>query len=243
MDTFNRHFNPAVADAALAVLNAAGYRVYVLDKTGQDSGDVSPLCCGRTYFANGMIEQARQEAQRLLAALSPHLQANRTIIGLEPSCILSLRDEYLTLGLGEAARQLAGKVLLFEEFIAREQTAKRWTLKFKSLGKQKLLVHGHCHQKAVGAIKSMRKVLRLIPELDSAQIEASCCGMAGQFGLESEHVEYAKQMAEQDLYPALAAEPEASIVANGFSCQQQIINGGYAKPRHIAQVLYAALDN
>ncbi|OQK15613.1 ferredoxin [Methyloprofundus sedimenti] len=242
VDTFNRHFNPAVADAAVAVLKAAGYPVYVLDKAQHDLVDNRPLCCGRTYFANGMIEQARQEARRLLAALTPHLEANRTIIGLEPSCILSLRDEYLTLGLGESARQLAGKVLLFEEFIAREQTAKHWTLKFKSLGDQKMLVHGHCHQKAMGATKSMRKVLKLIPELNSAQIEASCCGMAGQFGLEAEHVEHAKQMAEQGLYPAIRAEAEARVIANGFSCQQQIVNGGFAKPLHIAEVLYAALD-
>ena len=93
----------------------------------------------------------------------------------------------------------------------------------------------------VGATKAMRKVLKLIPELDAQPIESSCCGMAGQFGLESEHAEHARQMAEQGLYPALQAEPEAAVIANGFSCQQQILNGGYAKPLHIAEVLYAAL--
>lgn len=113
----------------------------------------------------------------------PHLEAGRLIIGLEPSCILSLRDEYLSLNLGEPAKQLAAKVMLLEEFIAREATAKRWTLQFTASANAKILVHGHCHQKAVGAIKAMRKVLKLIPELDSQQIEASYCGMAGQFGL------------------------------------------------------------
>lgn len=239
VDTFNRHFNPAAAEAAVSVLTAAGYRVHLLE---QDQGSKRALCCGRTYFANGMIEQARQEARRLLQALTPHLEAGRMIIGLEPSCILSLRDEYLTLGLGDQARQLAAKTLLFEEFIAKEHTAKRWRLKFNALGNQKMLVHGHCHQKAVGATKAMRKVLRLIPELNSSLIESSCCGMAGQFGLESEHVAYSRKMAQQGLYPALQAEPEAAVVANGFSCQQQIVNGGYAKPMHIAEVLYAALD-
>lgn len=242
VDTFNRHFNPGVADAAFEVLVTAGYRVHVLGAQTQDGAAQPALCCGRTYFANGMIEQAKREARRLLQALSPHLEAGRWIIGLEPSCILSLRDEYLSLGLGEQARELASKVLLFEEFIAREQTSNHWTLKFKALAGEKLLVHGHCHQKAVGATKAMRKVLKLIPALDSAQIESSCCGMAGQFGLESEHAEFSRQMAEQGLYPALRAEPGAAVVANGFSCQQQIRNGGFAKPRHIAEVLYAALD-
>jgi glycerol-3-phosphate dehydrogenase subunit C len=241
IDTFNRHFNPAVAEAAVSVLAAAGYRIHLLAEGAHADAAKRPLCCGRTYFANGMIAEARQEARRLLQALAPHLEAERWIIGLEPSCILSLRDEYLSMGLGEQARQLAAKVVLLEEFIAREQTAKRWTLTFNALGRQKLLIHGHCHQKAVGATKAMRKVLKLIPELDSEQIESSCCGMAGQFGLESEHAGVSREMAEQGLFPALRAEPDATVVANGFSCQQQILNGGYAKPLHIAEILYAAL--
>ena len=242
VDTFNRHFNPGVAEAAYSVLSAAGYQVRILGEEDSTSRSKSPLCCGRTYFANGMINQARRESERLLAALMPHLEAGRWIVGLEPSCILSLRDEYLSLNLGEPAKQLAAKVLLLEEFIAREATAKRWTLRFPALADAKILVHGHCHQKAVGATKAMRKVLKLIPELDSQPIEASCCGMAGQFGLESEHTGYSLQMAEQGLYPALRAEPETVVIANGFSCQQQILNGGFRKPRHIAEVLYAALD-
>ena len=242
VDTFNRHFNPGVAQAAYSVLSTAGYRVWILGEEESMSGSKSPLCCGRTYFANGMIDQARREAKRLLTVLMPHLEAGRWIVGLEPSCILSLRDEYLSLSLGEPARQLAEKVLLLEEFIAREATAKRWPLQFTALADAKILVHGHCHQKAVGATKAMRKVLKLIPALDSQPIEASCCGMAGQFGLESEHVDYSRQMAEQGLYPALRAEPQTMVIANGFSCQQQILNGGFRKPRHLAEVLYAAID-
>ncbi|MGR9117462.1 MAG: (Fe-S)-binding protein [Gammaproteobacteria bacterium] len=238
VDTFNRHFNPAVAEAALAVLRAAGYTVQV-----PAVHDKQPLCCGRTYFANGMIDQARAEARRLLRALTPHLEAGRLIIGLEPSCILSLRDEYLSLGLGEPAKRLAEKVLLLEEFIAKEHTAKRWSLSFDALDGRKMLVHGHCHQKAVGATKAMRKVLKLIPGLDAESIESSCCGMAGPFGLESEHAAFSRQMAEQGLYPALRDEPDAAVIANGFSCQQQILHGGYTKPMHIAEVLYAALAN
>ena len=243
VDTFNRHFNPDVAKAALTVLETAGYRVHLPDQEAIRQTRNQPLCCGRTYFANGMIAEARREARRLLQALTPHLEAGRCIIGLEPSCILSLRDEYLHLDLGEQAGRLAAKVLLFEEFIAKEQTAGRWSLKFNAFDGGKVLVHGHCHQKAVGATKAMRKVLKMIPELDSQPIEASCCGMAGQFGLESEHAEISRQMAELGLYPSLRAEPGAAVIANGFSCQQQIRNGGYAKPLHLAEVLYEALGN
>ncbi len=242
VDTFNRYFNPAVAEAAIAVLSKAGYRVHILQAVDDTTKSARPLCCGRTYFNNGMIDKARGEAQRLLQALTPHLQAGRVVIGLEPSCILSLRDEHLKLGLGEKSHQLASKVLLFEEFIGKEITAKRWFVKFNPLENSKLLVHGHCHQKAVGATKAMRKVLKQIPELDSTPIESTCCGMAGQFGLESEHAKHAREMAEQGLFPALRDEPEAAVLANGFSCQQQICNAGFKPPRHIAELLYAALD-
>lgn len=242
VDTFNRYFNPSAAEAAYALLSAAGYRVRLLEQDDALDKNDRPLCCGRTYFANGMIAAARREAERTLQALAPHLQAGRWVVGLEPSCILSMRDEFLTLGLGEAAKQLAAKALLFEEFVAKEQMAKRWPLQFKALQGQKVLVHGHCHQKAVGATKAMRKVLKLIPELQSEQIEASCCGMAGQFGIEAEHAEFSRQMAELGLYSALRSQPDAAVIANGFSCQQQIVNGGFAKPQHIAEVLYAALD-
>lgn len=235
VDTFNRHFSPTVAEAAVSLLNAAGYTVQI---AGLDQS--TPLCCGRTYFANGMIDRARNEAARLLQALQPHIDAGRWIIGLEPSCILSLRDEYLKLGLGETAAKLAEHVLLLEEFIAREQTAKRWPLAFKA-DRERVLVHGHCHQKAVGAMKAMRKVLKTVDGLDFELIESSCCGMAGHFGLETEHYANSQAMAELTLFPALRAEPQAAIVANGFSCQQQIYNGGFCKPQHIAAFLYAAV--
>lgn len=238
VDTFTRSFNSIVAEAAINLLNAAGYKVHIAGL--QEGHHAKPLCCGRTYFANGMIEQARGEASRLLQALQPHIDADRWIIGLEPSCILSLRDEYLKLGLGETANRLAERVLLLEEFIAREQAANRWTLKFRT-GHKRVRVHGHCHQKAVGAMKAMRKVLKSVEGLDFELIESSCCGMAGSFGLETEHYAISQAMAEQALFPALRAEPQAGIVANGFSCQQQICNGGFGKPQHIAEILNAAV--
>ncbi|MGY6277022.1 (Fe-S)-binding protein [Methylomonas sp. MgM2] len=237
VDTFNFYFNPQAAQAARRLLQAAGYRVQV---AGPSAGDPSkrPLCCGRTYFSNGHIDRAKAEAKRMLAAMSAHIESGDPIVGLEPSCILSLRDEYLTLGLGEPAKKLAEKVLLLEEFIVKEQTAKRWTLPFHALPEQKrVLLHGHCHQKAVGAIKSVRKLLKQVPDLDFELIESSCCGMAGNFGVESEHYQHSQAMAELALFPALRAEPDAVIVSNGFSCQQQIDNGGFGKPLHLAEVL------
>lgn len=240
VDTFNYYFNPGAATAAEDLLRAAGYEVMIAGPRAYDDSK-RPLCCGRTYFSNGQIDKARKEAQRLVKALSAHVEAGHNIIGLEPSCILSLRDEYLALGLGDSAKKLADKVLLLEEFIVKEQNAKRWNLQFHALPEvRRLLLHGHCHQKAVGAIKAVRKLLKQIPELDFELIESSCCGMAGNFGVEAEHYQHSQAMAELALFPALRSEPDALIVSNGFSCQQQIDNGGFGKPLHLAEVLCLA---
>lgn len=241
VDTFNFYFNPAAAEAARALLQRGGYTVHIAAPAAGDASQ-RPLCCGRTYFSNGMIERARAEAQRMLAALAEHLAAGRTGIGLEPSCILSLRDEYRKLGLGEPARKLAEKALLLEEFIVREQAAGRWQLKFQAVPEvSRVLLHGHCHQKAVGSIKSVRKLLKQIPALSFELIESSCCGMAGNFGVEAEHYAHGQAMAELALFPALRAVPCAVLVSNGFSCQQQIGNGGFQKPLHLAELLAQAL--
>jgi len=164
------------------------------------------------------------------------------VIGLEPACLLAVRDDYRSLGLGEEAEQVAAQSLLLEEFIAREHQAGRFRLKFKSLDKP-VMVHGHCHQKAVGAMKSMRKVLKLIPELQFELVESSCCGMAGSFGIEKEHTAMAMQMAEQSLLPTLRDNPDAAVVANGFSCQHQIREGCIHQPVHIAVLLQQAMTN
>jgi Fe-S oxidoreductase len=241
VDTYARHFAPEVAEAAEAVLAAAGYRVQVLVPVPDDAEPDRALCCGRTYLSLGQIESARREAARMLAALRPALAAGTPVVGLEPSCILSLRDEHLRLGLGPEANVLAKQVWLFEEFIAREADRKRFSLDFKPLPRR-TLVHGHCHQKAVGAMKSLRKVLRLVPELEFEFIESSCCGMAGNFGLEAEHAAISLQMAEAELLPAIrAAAPDTELLANGFSCRHQIEEGSGRRPRHVALLLREAL--
>jgi len=241
VDTFALHFEPEIAAAAHQVLTVAGYNVITLRAQPQDEPDRA-LCCGRTYLSLGQVEEARHEARRLHSALRPALAAGIPVVGLEPSCILSLRDDHLKLGLGEEAVALAKQVYLLEEFIAREHDRKRFTLEFKPLPRGKTLVHGHCHQKAVGAMKSLRKVLRLIPEFEFEFIEASCCGMAGSFGLEAEHADISMQMAGIDLLPALHAAPDATILANGFSCRHQIREGADRQPVHVALLLRDALN-
>jgi len=240
IDTFTNHFAPENAEAAVAVLTRAGYRVL----TTQTNADrTRPLCCGRTLIAHGLVEKARKEARRMLSVLLPHVEAGRPIIGLEPACLLAIRDDYKFLGLGEAATKVASQAILFEEFIAKEITAKRFDLIFKPLTsvEQPLLVHGHCHQKAVGAMKSLRKVLKLIPQLKFEFIESTCCGMAGSFGLEKEHAEVAMQMAEQSLLPTLRQQPQAQILANGFSCRHQIKEGVERDAKHLALLLQEAM--
>ncbi|HEX5363128.1 MAG TPA: (Fe-S)-binding protein [Gallionella sp.] len=241
VDTFAMHFEPQIAEAAHEVLTAAGYHVTILRAAADDEPERA-LCCGRTYLSLGQVDAARGEARRLQQALRPALAAGTPIVGLEPSCILSLRDDHLKLGLGDEAIALSKQVYLFEEFIAREHDRKRFILALKPITRGRTLVHGHCHQKAVGAMKSLRKVLRLIPEFDFEFIEASCCGMAGSFGLEAEHADISMRMAELDLLPALRAEPEATILANGFSCRHQIREGLARQPVHVALLLREALD-
>ncbi len=241
VDTFTHHFEPEIAEAALAVLQAGGYAVQVARPATSDPEPTRPLCCGRTYLVQGMVDEARAEVRRLVDVLLPHVQAGRAVVGLEASCVVNLREDGQALGLGDPVATVGDKILLFEEFLARENMAKRLSLPLRPLQETETLVHGHCHQKAVGAMKAMRRVLKLIPGHDFSMIEAGCCGMAGSFGLEAEHAEMASAMAERDLMPALRDKPKAQIIANGFSCRQQMCLHGDTRSRHLAILLREAL--
>ncbi len=237
VDTFSNHLDPQIAQAALDVLQSAGYTVHI----AQPAEDERMLCCGRTFHSSGLIAEARAEATRLLDALTPFAERGVPIIGLEPSCLLMLRDEYHSLGLGKRVSKVANAAVLLEEFLAREHDAKRLQIAFKPL-KKKVLVHGHCHQKAFGAMPAMAKVLGLVPDLQVAFIEASCCGMAGSFGIEAEHYEVSMQMGELSLLPTVrAADADTLLVANGTSCRHQIRDGAARESQHLAQVLQRAL--
>jgi FAD/FMN-containing dehydrogenase/Fe-S oxidoreductase len=230
VDTFNGHFDSENARAAVRVLQAAGYAVHVPQRAH------SQHCCGRTYLAAGMVGEAKTKLAALVDALLPLAQAGVAIVGLEPSCLLTLRDEALVMGLGDRAQAVAGQALLFEEFIAREAKAGRFALKLKAIDKP-LLVHGHCHQKAFGAVSPVLDVLRLIPGARPELIESSCCGMAGSFGYEAKHYDVSMQMAELSLLPAVRAKPDAIVVADGTSCRHQIADGSGRQAEHVALLL------
>ena len=240
-DTFSTHFEPAIAQAATAILVQAGYGVRPVLPASGDPEPQRGLCCGRTYLTHGMVEQARYEGKRTLAALRPAIDGQIPIIGLEPSCLLSLRDELYCLGLGAEVGALGKQLYLLEEFLVREQSRGAIQLRFHP-ATAPVLVHGHCHQKAFGATKALRKVLGWIPGLQYDLIESSCCGMAGSFGLEAEHYAPSQAMAELALLPTVRqAAAEMRILANGFSCRHQIKNGSGRTAQHVAILLHQSL--
>ena len=227
-DTFNNWFEPEVLEAAFKVLEATGHQVHV---AAAASGPA--LCCGRTYLTSGMMEEARAEARRTLEALSPYLDANVAIVGLEPSCLFTFRDEYPVLLPGDARVKALAGAMLVDEYLARELAAGRIEIpwaeepgsgpKRVNRGLTPILVHGHCHQKAFGAFDSTLALLRTMPGAKVEPIESSCCGMAGSFG--HEHYDVSMKMAEATLMPAVRAAPGAAIAATGTSCRQQIAHG------------------
>ncbi|WP_395709523.1 FAD-binding and (Fe-S)-binding domain-containing protein [Reyranella sp.] len=237
-DTFSNNFEPHILHAARRVLTAAGHRVAVAWPTL----GAPALCCGRTYLATGQVEKAKAEARRLLNALNPFVARGVPIIGLEPSCLFTLRDEFLAFGLGDEARAVADNAFLFEEFLVREKKAGRLALELKALPFKTSLLHGHCHQKAFGAMGAVQEALALVPELAVSVVESSCCGMAGSFGYEAEHFETSVAMAELSLLPAVRkAGDDALIVADGTSCRHQIADGSNRQAVHVAEVLAEAL--
>jgi Fe-S oxidoreductase len=226
VDTFNRYFEPENARAALKVLQAAGNRVYA----------PQGLCCGRTFLSVGLVDEAKREARKLLAALAPFAERAIPVVGLEPSCLLSLRDEFSVLLPGTEA--LAKNAFLFEEFLARNPGR----LTFKETNRQ-VLLHGHCHQKAFDAMPAVEKVLRSIPGIGLRTIQASCCGMAGSFGYEAEHYDVSMKMAEASVLPEVRKSPDAIVIADGTSCRHQIADGTGRAAWHVARVLEAALSD
>ncbi|CAN7323012.1 FAD-binding and (Fe-S)-binding domain-containing protein [Polaromonas sp. LjRoot131] len=241
VDTFNGYFESENALAALQVLQAAGYTVHVAAKTVADG---KSLCCGRTYLASGMVDKAKAKAREVVGALLPFAERGIAIVGLEPSCLLTLRDEMLVMGLGEAAQAISDHALLLEEFLAREAAdGKLEMLKVRlKPSAQPILLHGHCHQKAFGAVSPILDVLKLIPGAKPELIESSCCGMAGSFGYEAGHYEVSMQMAELSLLPAVRKQPDAIVVADGTSCRHQIKDGAQREAIHVAVLLARQLQ-
>ncbi|MGH7047571.1 MAG: FAD-binding and (Fe-S)-binding domain-containing protein [Stellaceae bacterium] len=232
-DTFNRYFEPANVRAAERVLQRAGYRVI-----DPDPARGRPLCCGRTFLAAGLVDKARVEARRMIEALATHLAAGTPIVGLEPSCLLTLRDEFPVLLPDAATRALAGHAQLFEEFVEAERSAGRFDLALKPMPGRTALLHGHCHQKAFATVGAAVKALRMIPELTVETFDSTCCGMAGAFGYEAEHYSMSLEIGELGVLPKMrAAAPDTILAACGTSCRHQIADALGREARHLVRIL------
>lgn len=248
VDTFSNYFEgpgrdfPGTsAEAAAIVLHKAGYNVDIIGgATGQ-----RPLCCGRTFLATGMVDEAKKEARRTIAALRPYVERGVPVIGLEPSCLLTLRDEFKSMLPGEETDDLAKHAFLLEEFLVAEKKSGRFDpaqLDLKPLDSTEALLHGHCHQKAFGAMSAVEEVMSWVPDLKVTTVESSCCGMAGAFGYEAEHHEMSMKMGELSLLPAVRnADAKTMIVADGTSCRHQIADGAQREAIHVAVVLAQAM--
>ncbi|MCH2395399.1 (Fe-S)-binding protein, partial [Oceanibaculum sp.] len=178
----------------------------------------------------------------MLDALKPYIEAGVPVLGLEPSCLFTLRDEFRSMHPGAESGALAERAMLLEEFLAVEARAGRLKLELKPITASKALLHGHCHQKAFAAMPAVQQVLKLVPGLAVETIDSSCCGMAGAFGYEAEHYEVSMKMAEASLLPAIRkAEPGVILVADGTSCRHQIHDGASREAVHVVRVLEMAL--
>jgi Fe-S oxidoreductase len=252
-DTFNAYFEDENLQAALKVLKAAGYRVHIPNKTqskSQSNGQTKAInqgntcskefCCGRTYLAAGMVDKAKETLGELVDHLAPYADKHIPIIGLEPSCLFTLKDEALVMGFGERAVSVSKQAQLLEEFLASEAKAGKLQLSLRTADKS-VLFHGHCHQKSFAAVTPAMELLKLIPNAEPKLIESSCCGMAGSFGYEAEHIEVSKQMAEASLLPSIRKSPDCWVVADGTSCRHQIADGTQREAVHIAIILAAHL--
>jgi FAD/FMN-containing dehydrogenase/Fe-S oxidoreductase len=227
-DTFTTWNQPAIGEAATRLLERAGYRVVLVDKR----------CCGRPLISKGMLDEAREHARVNVERLAPYAARGVAIVGLEPSCLLTLRDETVDLVRTDAARAVAAQSLLLEEFLLRERP-RGLALPWSARGRRALL-HGHCHQKAlVGTAPTVAALAWAGFEV--AEVDAGCCGMAGSFGFEREHYDLSVRLGERRLAPAVrAASADTEVVAAGISCRQQIEHLTGRRAKHPAEVLWAA---
>lgn len=239
-DTFNRYFEPDNLRAANAVLRRAGMKVaHAVPLTG-----TRPLCCGRTFLSAGLTDKAADEMQRTIDAVRPVLERGGYVVGLEPSCLLTFRDEAPALLGSEWNEELGSRIVLFEELIARKYAEGSLQLELSPLPVSRALLHGHCHQKAFNVLTPVQQTLALIPGLEVELIQTSCCGMAGAFGYQAETYEVSRAMGELTLMPRIRdAASDTIVVADGTSCRHQIADMTGRGAVHVAQVLRAASND
>jgi FAD/FMN-containing dehydrogenase/Fe-S oxidoreductase len=235
-DTFNTYFEPENLRAAVDVLAAAGCRV----QTAAPHGGGRPICCGRTFLAAGMVDEARAEARRFTTAALPHVRAGAAIVGLEPSCLFSLKDEFQTMGLSAEAGEIGAAAHLLSQFLLNHRSETGST-PLKAVDRH-VHVHGHCHQKSFGSFQPEIELLNSIPKLKVTTLESSCCGMAGAFGYNQDTYDVSLKMAELNLLPSVRKARDTDIIAAcGFSCRHQIKDGAGRTATHPVHILRDAL--
>jgi Fe-S oxidoreductase len=228
-DTFVTYTTPEIGRAAVQLLEAAGYQVVLVERK----------CCGRPLISKGMLTEARDNAAWNVERLHPYAARGVAIVGLEPSCLLTMRDEWVDLLRTDEARTVAAQSALLEQFLLRER-ARGLSLPWAAHGREALL-HGHCHQKAMVGTGPTVDVLRWAGYKVS-EVDSGCCGMAGSFGFEREHYDISVQLGNRRLAPAVKAAPAATeVVAPGISCRQQIQHLAGRRAKHPAEVLWEAL--
>ena len=230
-DTFTNYNHPELGRAAVKVLERLGYSVVV----------PSMACCGRPMLSAGMIDRARANAAANVDAVYPFVEQGARVVGLEPSCLLTFRDDYKDLLEGDRrVSSIADASMLIEELVAEAMADGSDLGPTSEPGK--VLFHGHCHQKALVGTGAAMDVLRSLPGCDAEEIESGCCGMAGSFGMEKEHYDVSMRIGEQGLFgPIRAAEDDVTVVSEGVSCRQQIADGTGANAKHLVEVLADAI--
>ena len=230
VDTFTEYYYPAIGQAAVRLLEAAGCEVVLAPNR----------CCGRPMISNGLLREARALAQANTQRLHPHAEAGIPIVGLEPSCTVTLKDEHPDLVPGQAADQVARQTFMIEEFLVHlHEHGIRLPL---APQQRRVLLHGHCHQKAMVGTQPSLAALRWLPGATVQEVDSGCCGMAGSFGYEAEHYAVSLAMGERALFKAVRGlPPDAWIVAAGASCRQQILHGTGRRAMHLVEVLASAL--
>ena len=230
-DTYMNYNYPEIGKAAVALLEAAGYKVELADAP----------CCGRPMISKGMMDAAVANARHNVGLLHAYAGNGVPIIGCEPSCLLTLRDEYPQLVPGEQARTVASQSFLIDEFLAKLKAEGNLNIGFKDTPKQ-ILFHAHCHQRSLAGTASSLNALRLAPGYSVELTNAGCCGMAGSFGYEKEHYDISMTIGSQYLFPQVNAKSDDwEVAVMGVSCRQQIEHGTGRRARHLAEVLAEAL--
>ena len=228
-DTFIDFNYPEIGQATTQLLEAAGYEVRLVERA----------CCGRPMISKGFPDAARENAEFNIGRLYPLVEQGYSVVGCEPSCILTFRDEYPDLVKNHHAHDVAKATFLLEEFIVKEKQAGRWKLGFAKQS-AKALIHGHCHEKALIGSRYLKEAVAMAYSVE--EIDSGCCGMAGSFGYEKEHYDISMTIGGRRLFPAVEKNPDAIVVAPGISCRQQVEHATGRRPLHPAEALVRAIS-